>query len=97
MRLRFKSALFDSHEDLTRNREGHKVYANKLILGVDADIDECTEIASPRIECKSGKIYAFTSDMSYEEIVPIASDFEEFIRAMGLLNMLFGKTLKKSL
>ena len=35
------------------------------------------------LECKSGKIYAFTSDMSYEEIVPIASDFEEFIRAMG--------------
>lgn len=35
------------------------------------------------LECKSGKIYAFTSDMSYEEIVPVASDFEEFVRAMG--------------
>jgi len=35
------------------------------------------------LECKSGKIYAFTSDMRYEEIVTIASDFEEFIRGMG--------------
>ena len=35
------------------------------------------------LECKSGEIYAFTSDMSYEEIVPIASDFKEFVRAMG--------------
>lgn len=35
------------------------------------------------LECKFGEIYAFTSDMSYEEIVPIASDFEEFIRVMG--------------
>ena len=35
------------------------------------------------LEYKSGKIYAFTSDMSYEEIVPIASDFEEFVRVMG--------------
>ena len=35
------------------------------------------------LECKSGKIYAFTSDMSYEEIVPIAPDFKEFIKAMG--------------
>ena len=34
-------------------------------------------------ECKSGKIYAFTSDMSYDEIIPIASDFREFIRAIG--------------
>ena len=35
------------------------------------------------LECKSGEIYAFTSDMSYEEIVPVASDFKEFIRVMG--------------
>ena len=35
------------------------------------------------LEYKSGKIYAFTSDMSYEEIVPVASDFEEFVRVMG--------------
>ena len=35
------------------------------------------------LECKSGEICAFTSDMSYEEIVPIASDFVEFIRTMG--------------
>ena len=35
------------------------------------------------LECKSGKIYALTSDMSYEEIVPVASDFKEFVRAMG--------------
>ena len=35
------------------------------------------------LECKSGKIYAFTSDMSYDEIIPIASDFREFIRAIG--------------
>ena len=34
------------------------------------------------LECKSGKIYAFTSDMSYEDIVPITSDFKEFIRVM---------------
>lgn len=33
--------------------------------------------------CKSGEIYAFTSDMSYEEIVPVASDFEKFVRAIG--------------
>ena len=35
------------------------------------------------LECNSGEIYAFTSDMSYEEIIPVASDFEEFVRAMG--------------
>ena len=35
------------------------------------------------LECKTGGIYAFTSDMSYEEIVPIAPDFKEFIKAMG--------------
>ena len=35
------------------------------------------------LECKSGKICAFTSDMSYDEIIPIASDFREFIRAIG--------------
>ena len=35
------------------------------------------------LECRSGKIYAFTSDMSYDEIIPIASDFREFIRAIG--------------
>ena len=35
------------------------------------------------LDCKSGEIYAFTSDMTYEEIVPVASDFEEFVRAMG--------------
>lgn len=35
------------------------------------------------LECKSGEIYAFTSDMSYEEIAPIASDFKELIRVMG--------------
>ncbi len=35
------------------------------------------------LECKSRKIYAFTSDMSYEEIAPIAPDFKEFIKAMG--------------
>ena len=35
------------------------------------------------LECKTGGIYAFTSDMSYEEIVLVASDFEEFVRAMG--------------
>ena len=35
------------------------------------------------LECNSGEIYAFTSDMSYEEIVPVASDFKEFVRAMG--------------
>jgi hypothetical protein len=35
------------------------------------------------LECKSGEIYAFTSDMSYEEITPIAPDFKEFVRVIG--------------
>jgi len=35
------------------------------------------------LECKSGKIYAFTSDMSYEEKIQIALNFEELVRAMG--------------
>lgn len=47
------------------------------------------------LECKSGKIYAFTSDMSYEEIVPIASDFEEFIRAMGTAQYVVWKHAEK--
>lgn len=47
------------------------------------------------LECKSGKIYAFTSDMSYEEIVLIASDFEEFIRAMGTAQYAVWKNAEK--
>ena len=47
------------------------------------------------LECKSGEIYAFTSDMSYEEIVPIASDFEEFIRAMGTAQYAVWKNAEK--
>lgn len=35
------------------------------------------------LECSSGKIYAYTSDMSYEEKVQIALDFEELVRTMG--------------
>lgn len=35
------------------------------------------------LEYSSGKIYAFTSDMSYEEKIQIALDFEELVRAMG--------------
>ena len=47
------------------------------------------------LECKSGEIYAFTSDMSYEEIVPIASDFEEFVRAMGTAQYAVWKKAEK--
>ena len=47
------------------------------------------------LECKSGKIYAFTSDMSYEEIVPVASDFEEFVRAMGTAQYAVWKNAEK--
>ena len=47
------------------------------------------------LECKSGEIYAFTSDMSYEEIVPIASDFEEFVRAMGTAEYAVWKNAEK--
>ena len=35
------------------------------------------------LEYSSGKIYAFTSDMSYEEKIQIALNFEELVRAMG--------------
>ena len=47
------------------------------------------------LECKSGGIYAFTSDMSYEEIVSVASDFEEFIRAMGTAQYAVWKNAEK--
>lgn len=47
------------------------------------------------LECKSGKIYAFTSDMSYEEIVPIAPDFKEFIKAMGTAQYVVWKHAEK--
>jgi len=47
------------------------------------------------LECKSGEIYAFTSDMSYEEIVPIASNFEEFVRAMGTAEYAVWKNAEK--
>ena len=47
------------------------------------------------LECKSGEIYAFTSDMSYEEIVPVASDFEEFVRAMGTAEYAVWKRTEK--
>ena len=47
------------------------------------------------LEFKSGEIYAFTSDMSYEEIVPIASDFEEFARAMGTAQYAVWKNAEK--
>ncbi|WLD76421.1 SMI1/KNR4 family protein [Mogibacterium neglectum] len=47
------------------------------------------------LECKSGEIYAFTSDMSYEEIVPVASDFEEFVRAMGTAQYAVWKNTEK--
>mgnify|MGYP000887445724 CR=1 FL=1 len=47
------------------------------------------------LECKSGEIYAFTSDMSYEEIVPVASDFEEFVRAMGTAQYAVWKNAEK--
>lgn len=47
------------------------------------------------LECKSGKIYAFTSDMSCEEIVLIASDFEEFIRAMETAQYAVWKNAEK--
>ena len=47
------------------------------------------------LECKSGEIYAFTSDMSYEEIVPVASDFEEFVKAMGTAEYAVWKNAEK--
>ena len=47
------------------------------------------------LECKSGKIYAFTSDMSYEEIAPIAPDFKEFIKAMGTAQYVVWKHAEK--
>ena len=47
------------------------------------------------LECKSGEIYAFTSGMSYEEIVPVASDFEEFVRAMGTAEYAVWKNAEK--
>lgn len=47
------------------------------------------------LECKSGEIYAFTSDMSYEEIVPVASDFEEFVREMGTAEYAVWKNAEK--
>ena len=47
------------------------------------------------LECKSGEIYAFTSDMSYEEIAPIAPDFKEFIKAMGTAQYVVWKHAEK--
>lgn len=47
------------------------------------------------LECKSGEIYAFISDMSYEEIVTVASDFEEFVRAMGTAQYAVWKNAEK--
>ena len=47
------------------------------------------------LECNSGEIYAFTSDMSYEEIVPVASNFEEFVRAMGTSQYAVWKNAEK--
>ena len=35
------------------------------------------------LECKTGKIYAVTSDMRYDNKIQIASDFEELVKAMG--------------
>ena len=48
------------------------------------------------LEYSSGKIYAFTSDMSYEEKIQIALDFEELVRAMEQDSMHFGRIMKKS-
>lgn len=47
------------------------------------------------LDCKSGEIYAFISDMTYEEIVPVASDFEEFVRAMGTAQYAVWKNVEK--
>ena len=49
------------------------------------------------LECKSGKIYAFTSDMSYDDIILIASDFRKFVRAMGTAQYAVWKKQKKCL
>ncbi|PZW92272.1 SMI1/KNR4 family protein [Lachnoanaerobaculum umeaense] len=35
------------------------------------------------LECKTGNIYVFTSDTSYDNKIQIASYFEELIKAMG--------------
>jgi len=47
------------------------------------------------LECRSGKIYAFTSDMSYDDIIPIASDFRKFVRAMGTAQYAVWKNAEK--
>ena len=47
------------------------------------------------LECKSGGIYVFTSDMSYEERVSVASDFEKFIRVMGTAQYAVWKNAEK--
>ena len=47
------------------------------------------------LECKSGNIYAFTSDMSYDDIIPIASDFRKFVRAMGTAQYAVWKNAEK--
>lgn len=47
------------------------------------------------LECRSRKIYAFTSDMSCDDIIPIASDFRKFVRAMGTAQYAVWKNAEK--
>ena len=47
------------------------------------------------LECKTGKIYAFTSDISYDNKIQIASDFEELVKAMGTGQYSLWKNIEK--
>lgn len=47
------------------------------------------------LECKTGKIYAFTSDMSYDNKIQIASDFEELVKDMGTGQYSLWKNIEK--
>ena len=44
---------------------------------------------------KREHIYAFTSDMSYDDIILIASDFRKFVRAMGTAQYAVWKNAEK--
>lgn len=47
------------------------------------------------LECKTGNIYVFTSDTSYDNKIQIASDFEELIKAMGTGQYSLWKNIEK--
>ena len=47
------------------------------------------------LECKTGNIYVFTSDTSYDNKIQIASYFEELIKAMGTGQYSLWKNIEK--